>query len=130
MYDQDSFFTLGTLGQLGLISLSISMFALCIWAMSRMRAHWGIKLGVALIGFYFFIWFSPQIYYTYYLFIFDGLPLQIVVGKPPTAMLFFQLMTFTGKHSLSAHGLGALGWGMIIAGQLPQILRKCRNAAN
>lgn len=130
MYGQDSFFTLGSLGQFGLITLSILMFALSIWAMTRLRAHWGVKLGIALIGFYVFIWLSPQIYYIYYLFLFDGLPLQIVIGKPPTALAVFQLMTFTGQQNLSAHGSGLLGWGMIIAGQLPEILRKCRNAAN
>jgi hypothetical protein len=35
MYDQDSFFTLGVLGQIGLLSLSVFMFVVIIWAMTR-----------------------------------------------------------------------------------------------
>jgi hypothetical protein len=130
MYDQDTFFTLGALGQFGLLSLSVLMFAVIISAMTRIRAHWFIKLAVALVGFYLFGWLSPQIYYAYYLFVFDELPLQNVISRPPTAFSIFQIMTFTSQHTLSAHGLGLLAWGMIIAGQLPNLLRKCRNAAN
>ena len=130
MYDQDSFFTLGVLGQLGLLAISVSMLIITTWAVMRIRAIWFTKLVIALIGFYLFVWLSPQIYYTYYLFIFDGLPFQNVIRRPPTPGAIFHLMTFTSHHCLSAHGLGILSWGLIIAGQLPDLLRKCRNAAN
>jgi hypothetical protein len=76
MYDQDSFFTLGVLGQLGLLAISVSMLIITTWAVMRIRAFWFTKLVIALIGFYLFVWLSPQIYYTYYLFIFDGSPFR------------------------------------------------------
>ena len=130
MYDQDSFFTLGTLGKLGLMTLSVLMFLVIIWSMTRFCAHWHIKLAGALISFYFFVWLSPPIYYTYDLFIFDGLPLQNVIAGPPTLLGIFRLMTFTDQNSMSAHGLGLLGWTMIVASQLSQYSQKCRDAAN
>lgn len=130
MYNQDSFFTLTTLGQIGLLSLSVLMFVSLIASMARFCADWWVKLVVALGGFFLFVWLSPQIYYTYYLFIFEGLPIQSVVGKPPTIFDIFRLMTFSNQNNLSAHGQGLLAWSMIIAGQLSQFSRKCRNAAN
>ena len=89
MYNQDSFFTLTTLSQIGLLSLSVLMFVLLIGSMARFYADWWVKLVVALSGFFLFVWLSPQIYYTYYLFIFEGLPIQSVVGKPPTTFTIF-----------------------------------------
>ena len=130
MYNQDSFFTLTTLGQIGLLSLSALMFVLLTGSMARFCADWWVKLAVALGGFFLFVWLSPQIYYTYYLLVFEGLPVQNVVGKPPTISDVFRLMAFSSQNNLSAHGQGLLAWSMIIAGQLSQFSRKCRNAAN
>ena len=106
------------------------MLIIATWVVMRIRAFWFTKLVIALIVFYLFVWLSPQIYHTYYLFIFDGLPLQNVIRRPPTPVAIFHLMNFTNHHNLSAHGLGILAWGLIISEQLPDLLHKCRNAAN
>lgn len=130
MYNQDSFFTLSLWGQLGLFALSMVMFAFLIYAMTRLRGHWARRLSIALIGIYLFTWLSPQVYYSYYLLVFDGLPLQIVVGAPPTPAHIFGFMTFSGDQNLSVHGQGLLGWGMIITSLSTRFFKKCRNAAN
>ena len=62
-----------------------------------------------------FVWLSPQVYYVYYLMIFDGLPWQIVVRTPPGPGALVRLLAFQDKASLSAHGQAALGWAMLAA---------------
>jgi hypothetical protein len=130
MYNQDSFFTLSTWGQTGLLALSLMMFAVLIWGMSRICAAWYIKLGIAILGFYFFAWLSPQVYYTYYLVLFEELPNQWVISAPPSINDIVHLVTFSGPQNLSAHSQAVLAWGMICTGQLSQLSRRCRNAAN
>lgn len=130
MYNQDSFFTLTILGQVGLLGLSLVLFGALIWGMACIRASWYLKLIVAVVGFFFFAWLSPQVYYSYYLLLFDGLPIQLVIGTPPSLNDILRLITFRGPQNLSSHGQGILAWGMIIAGQLSQFSRRRRNAAN
>ncbi|MEO0820358.1 MAG: hypothetical protein AAF074_08025, partial [Pseudomonadota bacterium] len=78
------------------------------------RALLGGLLGLAL--WWAFLWLSPQVYYTYYRAIIPGLPLQVVIRSPPTPGDALGLLTFTGEDSLSAHGRGVLGWGMLVTG--------------
>jgi len=130
MYNQDSFFTLTIPGQVGLLGLSLVLFGALIWGMTCIRAAWYLKLVIAVVGFFCFAWFSPQVYYTYYLLLFDGLPIQLVIGSPPSINDIFRLMTFRGQQNLSSHGQGILAWGMIISGQLSQFSHRRRNAAN
>ena len=65
---------------------------------------------VATILFFGFVWLSPQVYYTYYMTLFDGLPWQVVVKEPPSWRHLYGLMTFGGQTNLSAHSQGILGW--------------------
>ena len=86
MYAGDSFFTLSPLGQVGLIGLSLCLSGLVLFALHllcRDRA-WTARLAIALLGVWAFEWLSPQVYYVYYMALFD-LPLQVVVQTPPTA---------------------------------------------
>jgi len=117
VYDGDSFFTLNLAGQAGLIVLSAFLSACAIWAAWRIGQDRSIftRILIALAAFYLFTWLSPQIYYGYYLIIFDGLPLQIVIQSPPSPDEVARLLSFQAKASLSDHSKGALGWLLILA---------------
>lgn len=115
MFSQDSFFTLSVFGQIGLAALSVILFVLLIWGMMRLKTTLYLRILIALISFYLFVWLSPQIYYTYYLIIFDGLPIQNVVQRPPTPLDMLRLITLTGEQSLSAHGKSLLAYAMLLA---------------
>lgn len=116
-YDGDSFFTLSLMGQVGLAALSALLTALTIWLSWRIgrRRRLVTRILNALAGLYLFTWLSPQIYYGYYLMIFDGLPLQIVIQTPPSPSGVALLLTFQANASLSDHGKGLLGWLLIAA---------------
>ncbi|MEM8838065.1 MAG: hypothetical protein AAGE89_08230 [Pseudomonadota bacterium] len=118
MYNQDSFFDLSGLGQMGLILISLTLFVLTILAARYLllgKPIW-IKLPGALVIFWSFVWLSPQVYYMYYyLIIFESLPLQWVIWPPESPLEALQLLFFQGPHNLSAHGKGILGWGLILA---------------
>ena len=117
MYAEDSFFTLTVWGQVGLACLSTLLAGLNLALIAKLSAHRPIWMGVglALVAFWTFIWLSPQVYYTYYLALFDDLPLQSVIGPPPSPSICFQLLLFSERATLSAHSLWALGWlGLIL----------------
>lgn len=118
-YGEDSFFTLGWGGRIGVLAISVGLAGLCLWAsyvfIARLDRVW--RVLVALAGFWAFVWLSPQVYYMFYLVIFDGLPLQWV-GKVPSPARILGLMTFSDRPALSEHGQGALGWAMVAAALL------------
>ena len=131
MYAEDSFFTLGPLGRVGLVIVSIlfAMTALGMtWVMTRLRPLI-IRVPIWGVLFITFIWASPQGYYLYYRLIFDGLPAQSVVGSPPPPDVVLAFLTFSHQATLSAHSVGVLGWAMMIVAIWPR-RRKCRDAAN
>ena len=117
MYAADSFFTLGPWEQAGLAALSLAMAAglvLVLRPIAR-KADAGrlLRAGLALTGFWGFLWLSPQVYYTYYQAIIPGLPWQVVVGWPPGPIEVASLMGFRGDPSLADHARGALGWVLL-----------------
>lgn len=125
-YAEDSFFTLTYLGRVGLVGLSTTLAVVWIGFAWRLRAFprfWAILLAFGL--FWAFVWLSPQVYYTYYLFLFDDLPRQWVARWPKPEHLI-RLLSFTERATLSAHSQGLLGWALIIAANS----RLRRNAAN
>ena len=69
-----------------------------------------LRIAVAALLFFAFVWLSPQVYYTYYMTLFDGLPWQVVVKDPPSWRRLLGLMSFGGQVNLSAHSQGVLGW--------------------
>ncbi len=89
--------------------------ALMLWVCWRMARHLRIvaRLLLALGLFVVFDWLSPQIYYLWYLVIFDGLPLQWVAGYLPRPLDAAKILALMGPDSLSAHARTLLGWGMI-----------------
>ena len=121
MYLEDSFFTLTAGARAGLLFLSGVLTALCfasVWRIRSQRRYLGILLAIVL--FYLFVWLSPQIYYVYYVAVFENLPWQIVVKDPPELSFLLRLLTFTDRSNLSFHGQGALGWGLILCALLPR----------
>lgn len=116
MYEGDTFFNLTILGRIGLAALSITLFVVCIaafyWVAKRMSLV--PRIVTALVFLWLFIWLSPQIYYLYYLLLFDGLPLQNVIRKPPDAQEIVGIMTFSDRAWLSSHAKALLGWTMIL----------------
>ena len=111
-YEGDSFFTLSIAARWGLAGLSILLSGL-ILALS----HWlgrgrsvAVRLGVAGVLFFAFVWLSPQVYYAYYRMIIDGLPAQLVVKGPPGPLDLLRQLGFVAAATLSDHGKGVLGW--------------------
>lgn len=115
MYEGDSFLTLGQVGRVGLLMLSGALALGLAWLVRRLgrgRSR-ALRAGLALSAFWIFLWCSPQIYYVYYMTLFDGLPWQNVVKTPPGLCNVLSLLTFTDTASLSNHGKGLMGWGLI-----------------
>ena len=118
MYNEDSFFTLSIPGQIGLVVLSRGLMLLCLWlahVLGRGRRR-ALRLWLAFIIFWAFLWLSPQAYYAYYMTLFDGLPLQNVIKSPPGLSTIVSLLTFTDAPNLSNHGKGVLGWVLLAVG--------------
>ncbi len=117
MYADDSFFTLSVPGQIGLVLLSAlltSAFVFGFWTLTR-RRNVLFRLAAAVMTLWLFVWLSPQVYYTYYLVLFDSLEFKNVIKSPPTASDMISLMTFSDRANFSNHGKGILGWGLVIA---------------
>lgn len=121
MYQEDSFFSLSSLGQIGLgfVSVALSLAVLAIaWRLMRGRRII-MRLGIATIIFFLFVWLSPQVFYTYYIFIFNEVSWQNVIKRPPTPFSLAQYISFQGRATLSAHSKGILFWALIVLALIP-----------
>ena len=120
IYSGDSFFTLTGPEQVGLLVLTLLLSLGCLWLVRRLARPrpWGLRLLLGLFAFWLFVWLSPQVYYGYYLTIFEGLPVQSVIKSPPALGQLAELMTFQGPANMSAHGQGFLGWLMVLTAML------------
>ncbi|NKB54334.1 MAG: hypothetical protein GKR97_19345 [Rhizobiaceae bacterium] len=116
MYAEDSFFTLSIAGRLGLVAVSLllsGLTLLLLWYLARGR-HLVIRLLLAMIAFSVFVWLSPQLYYLYYLVLFEDLPWQFVIAAPPSPSELGGQLLFQERHNLSYHSRGVLGWIMVV----------------
>jgi hypothetical protein len=115
MYQGDSLFTLGLLEAAGLLAVTGAL-VLGVLALARRicRGGPGRRLVAAAGLFWGFLWLSPQVYYAYYQLIFEGLPVQIVIGWPPGAETVLRRLVFAGPATLAAHGQGVLGWVLVV----------------
>ena len=117
MYQTDSFFDLTAWGQVGLACISLVLCAFMVFV--ARRSLWQAPSLVRLLGglvlFYIFVWISPQVYYTYYRMIIPDLPLQWVIWPPPEIGKALRMLVFQWRDTLSAHGQGLLGWGILSA---------------
>ena len=120
MYAEDSFFTLTVPGQVGLVCVSLVLSGVILavlWYLAKPH-NWLVRLALAAVLFYLFVWLSPQFYYLYYIFLLEGLPWQLVIGPPPSIADMARLLLFQDSANLSYHSRGALGWLMILVGLL------------
>jgi len=131
MYETDSFYTLSMAERAGLLAVSVCFAIGMGWLVHHaVRGHRRIvRFMIGALLFWLFVWLSPQAYYAYYLFVFDGLPKQWVVGWPSSPTDVLRLLSFSGPASISAHSLGGFGWVLIILALWPQC-SNCRDAAN
>ena len=120
MYNGDTFFHLSVPGQIGLVALSLTLSISLIWFHLKLSSRFGtaVKVLLAVVLIWAFIWLSPQIYYLYYIQIIPGLGLQNVIADAPTVTEVISTITFTGKANLSEHSKGLLFWMMIVFGLL------------
>ena len=125
MYQGDTFFHLSIPGQVGLAVLSGILAIITIWCFLKISSRFGtpVKVLLAFVTLWLFVWLSPQVYYLYYWLVFENLPMQIVVQYPPTITTVFELVTFTGPANLSAHSKGVLLWLMVFIGMRQQSTR-------
>jgi hypothetical protein len=125
MYRSDSFFSLSPLGSIGLAALSAVLALGLLAGLWRAARGRGMILRLGLVGVMFvsFVWLSPQIYYAYYMVIFDDLPVQWV-GRFPDVQTLWQTVSFTGRATLSAHSQGVLFWLMVILASVPRGQRR------
>lgn len=116
MYEGDSFFTLTVIGRIGLVLLSMGLAVLTAAAFIRIARClvWPLRLLLALVFLWVFVWLSPQVFYLYYMALFDHLPLHNVVQAPPQPSHIMHLLGFSGKAALSDHATGLLGWVLIV----------------
>ena len=132
-YPGDSFHTLGVGQAVGLVLLSAAMAAAVLLAargaagaaMSYLRDPIGSLAVLPMAVVLFLIWdfLAPQLYYGYYLLIFDGLPLQWVLHPDRVLTRLIAFLTPGGTGSLSQdtaalmlHALLLLAAAKIVAG--------------
>jgi len=131
MYSRDSFFNLSVPGQMGLLAISTALAMVMLgacWYLTKGRRS-PVRLAMGATLFFVFEWFSPQIYYTYYILLFD-VPWQVVIGTPPSFIQLVQLLTFSGDMTLSFHSRGLLGWAMLLAAALrPWLIKESGNGS-
>ncbi|MEO1397259.1 MAG: hypothetical protein AAFU56_00140 [Pseudomonadota bacterium] len=128
LYGEDSLFTLALPARIGLVALSTLLAVLILWLARRwsLGRHPVMCLAIGLGLFAAFEWVSPQIYYTYYLIIFDTLPIQMVIDWPPGPVQLFKLLTFSDNANLSFHSRGVLGWSLLLVSVLSGRTRSSR----
>ena len=126
MYDGDSFFTLTMAGRIGLVVLSTVMFLGTLYLFHRASRRVGRLLGIAIavVFLWLFVWLSPQIYYLYYMLIFDFLELKRIPDWPPDPIEIARLLFFIDDFNLSKHGKGILGWIMIVMAIWPNLWKR------
>lgn len=125
MYAEDSFHTLNLAGRIGLVALSLGLAGLLVFASWRTAQRLGPAVGVAFacLLFFLFVWLSPQVYYFYYMTLFESLPWQTVIKLPPSPLKLLKLFAFQDEATLSAHGKGLLAWCLVLAAAFGERVR-------
>ena len=99
---------------LALLSAELAALTAALFIKSACHLSWPVRMLLAPVFLWLFVWLSPQTYYLYYMAVLEHLPLQNVVGSPPTLGEILSLLGFAGKASLAHHGQGLLGWTLIV----------------
>lgn len=101
--------------------LSLVLAGLVIWAAMRLmrRRIWALRLAIAAVMFWAFVWLSPQIYYAYYTLLFEDLPLQWVARWPELGGVW-DIVRFASRDTLADHSKALLFWVLVILALVPR----------
>ena len=115
MYANDSIHTLTITQQIGLGFISLALLSMMIFLSLKLFRNKPmiVRIMVAIGLFYLFVWLSPQLYYAYYILIFEDLPIQLVIKAPPSIGPLVKILTLQNNIRLSDHSLAFLGWVLI-----------------
>ncbi|MFD2207608.1 hypothetical protein [Kiloniella antarctica] len=130
-HEGDSFYTLIGFQRAGLILITI-IFSYLLLFLGTSKSHFLYNLKTEIIFqkytlplidlfgafglLYLFVWLSPQVYYFYYYFIFNDLPLQIIIKDGPSIDEIWALFALDESQTLSQHGQGF--WGRTLVTQI------------
>lgn len=123
-YGEDSFWTLALYDRFVVAGLAAFLMILGGWAAFQIARAMavkgdGLRLKVAMLtgnvsitlACYFGLWFvSPQLFYSYYRLIFEGLPQQWVIGSSAQLDRFVGALLFDGNISLADSAAGLYFW--------------------
>lgn len=118
-YPGDSFWTLGVSGRLGVLAISLIGLGLLFTALglkSRRiagRIPASIDTVINLIIFSVTYSVSPQVFYTLYLLLFDGLPHQWVISGPFNISQIWAAIVIKDEGTLSDDLAGLTFWAII-----------------
>ena len=115
MYASDSIHTLTVVQQIGLSFISLTLLSMMIFLSLKLFKNKPmlVRIMVVIGFFYLFVWLSPQLYYAYYILIFEDLPIQHVIKAPPGVGPLVKILTLQNYTRLSDHSLAFLGWVLI-----------------
>ena len=121
-YPNDSFWTLQTGGRAGVIAITVVGLAtifLLIALKSRLFQRWPsvislpVDMACGLLLFSLVFSLSPQVYYTLYQFIFDGLPSQVVVDSPFNFERVANVARLLPSGAVADHIAGLAFWAVL-----------------
>jgi len=114
-YGNDTFFHLSAWGGAGLIVLSAMLAAgvVAFYFRVHTKLKTGGKITLAFVLTYLFVWLSPQIYYLYFATMTHDLPLQSIIGLPPSPTDIVWLVLFRQEPTLANHAQALLFWFML-----------------
>ncbi len=121
-YTDDSLWTLGWGGRIGVVAISViglvgifAALALKSRAFGRFSPWMAIPLDIlaGLLIYLGVLWLSPQVYYTFYQMIFTDLPVQIVIKSPVDPDRLHQILIPVKGGSLADH-LASIGFWAVL----------------
>ena len=122
MCANDSIHTITVIQQIGLGFISLTLLSMMIFLSLKLFRNKPmiVRIMVAIGLFYLFVWLSPQLYYAYYILIFEDLPIQLVIKAPPGIWPLVKILTLQNNTRLSDHSLAFLDWVLISLALLKQ----------
>ena len=120
-YANDSFWTLDWLGRIGVVGISAVgigtvfwLIAWKSWGMMRLGGRWIIPLDIIIGWALFAVVYSvsPQVFYTFYSFIFPDLPQQWVISGPVAVDRLQAALDLRGNRNLSDDLAGVTFWAI------------------
>lgn len=123
MHDTYTILHLTPWTRVGLVCLSALLAALTLYATNRLHVKTRLvslvparriaHFGIAFTMLWLFIWLSPQVYYQFYWAALSALPMQIVIGTPPSPMEIAGLLAIDIRADLPPIAQGLLGWSLL-----------------